>query len=122
MSAPEPAPPASLTAIPRAADGPTFPAPWAARAFALKSSLETRGLFSPSEWVAALGSAVAAETTDDPADAGAYWRAWLTALERVLAAKQAAEPEALRELTQAWRRAAEATPHGEPIELMRRRA
>lgn len=120
MSAPEPAPAASgFAAIPRHAEGPSFPTPWAARAFSLKAALEASGVFSADEWAAALGPAVAAEATDDPADSEAYWRAWLSALERILALKRVADAELLRELAEAWRRAAEATPHGEPINLSR---
>jgi nitrile hydratase accessory protein len=121
LNGPEAAPPSSGTVIPRTADGQVFPAPWAARAFALKTALEERGLFSGAEWAAALGSAVAEETAPNSADAEAYWRAWLTALESVLAAKGHSDASALRELAEAWRRAAELTPHGEPIEFIRRR-
>jgi nitrile hydratase accessory protein len=106
-------------AIPRGADGPVFPAPWAARGFALAVALEAKGVFTWVEWAETLGPAVAAETAADPGDAEAYWRAWLTALERLLAAKRVAAPETLLDLKDAWRRAAEATPHGEPIELSR---
>ncbi len=120
MSAPELAAPLSgLAAIPLDSAGATFPAPWAARAFALTTALEAGGVLTWSEWAAALGPAVAAETAGDPGDPEAYWRAWIAALEGLLAGKQVADAEALRELADAWRRAAEATPHGEPIELTR---
>jgi nitrile hydratase accessory protein len=105
-------------AIPRGAEGPVFPTPWAARGFALAVALEAKGVFTWGEWAEALGPAVAAETAADPSDAEAYWRAWLTALERLLAAKRVADAAMLADLKEAWRRAAEATPHGEPIELL----
>jgi nitrile hydratase accessory protein len=104
-------------AIPRAADGPAFPTPWAARAFALAVALEARGVFTWGEWAEALGPAVAVEAAADPGDAEAYWRAWLAALENVLAAKRVVASETLHDLQEAWRRAAEAAPHGEPIAL-----
>lgn len=107
--------------IPLGADGPVFPAPWAARAFALAVALNERGAFAWSEWAAALAAALA-DGDDDPADPEAYWRCWLAALEKVLAAKQLARPGDLLDLQDAWRRAAEATPHGQPIILPARDA
>lgn len=106
-----------LGPIPRDSDGPVFPAAWAARAFALAVALNERRLFSWSEWADALGAAIAQAEDRAPADPEAYWRCWLAALERILAAKQLARPADLLDLQQAWRRAAEATPHGQPIEL-----
>jgi nitrile hydratase accessory protein len=107
----------SVASIPRDADGPVFPAPWAARAFSLAVALNERGLFAWSEWSKTLGDKVAAETAADPSDAEAYWRAWLAALEEILRAKQVAGATDLSDLKEAWREAAERTPHGKPIEL-----
>ena len=45
--------------------------------------------------------------------------AWLAALERLLIAKGVASGAELRDLAEAWRAAAEATPHGQPIVLDR---
>ena len=108
---------AGLGPIPRDADGPVFPVAWAARAFALSVALNERGLFSWSEWAETLGAAIAGADETDPADPEAYWCCWLTALEQILAAKRLAEGTDLQDLQQAWRRAAEATLHGQPIEL-----
>ena len=107
---------AGIGAIPREADGPVFPAPWAARAFALAVALNERGLFTWSEWSERLGAALA-RSGEDHSEPEAYWRAWLAALEAILAAKQLARAADLAVLQDAWRRAAEATPHGQPIEL-----
>ncbi len=107
-----------VASIPRDADGPVFPAPWAARAFALAVALNERGVFTWDEWSRSLGPKVAVETAADPADPEAYWRAWLSALETVLADKQVAAGTDLLDLKEAWRAAAERTPHGQPIELM----
>ena len=113
---------AALAAIPRVAGGlmdePVFPAPWAARAFALAVALNERGLFTWSEWAEALGAALRDAPGSDPE---AYWRCWLAALEDMLRRKQVAVATELPELQDAWRRAAERTPHGEPIELLRGR-
>lgn len=99
------------------ADGPVFPAPWAARAFALTVALHERGLFAWSDWTAALGAALEADS--EAAGPDAYWRAWLVALERLLGDRRVAAPAALAALRDAWREAAAATPHGEPVLLRR---
>jgi nitrile hydratase accessory protein len=109
----------AVASIPRDAGGPIFPAPWAARAFALAIALNERHVFAWREWSDALGAAIARDADGDPADAEAYWRSWLAALEDILAKKQLAGAADLAALQTAWRRAAEATPHGEPIELPR---
>ena len=106
---------AALPSIPRDESGPVFPAPWAARAFAFALAAHERGLFSWGEWAEALGRAVA-EGGDD-ADPERYWRCWLSALERLVEQKAVADAGELAALREAWREAAEATPHGEPIEL-----
>ena len=108
---------ATVTSIPRDTDGPVFPAPWAARAFAMAIALNERGAFTWSEWSEALGAQLERAAGDDPADPAAYWRAWLSALEVILAHKHVAEHAALLDLKKAWRQAAERTPHGQPIEL-----
>ena len=108
---------AASRAIPRDDDGPVFPAPWAARAFAFAVALNERGLFTWSEWSEALGAEVARLPEAEMGDGEAYWRAWLAALEALLASKSIAPPAELSILRNAWQAAAKATPHGEPIEL-----
>jgi nitrile hydratase accessory protein len=108
---------AQVTSIPRDVDGPVFPAPWAARAFAMAVALNERGVFAWSEWSQILGAQVALATSHDPADPEAYWQAWLAALEDILQRKRVASGAALLDLKNAWQEAAERTPHGQPIEL-----
>jgi nitrile hydratase accessory protein len=103
--------------IPRAGEGPAFPAPWAARAFALAVALNARGVFSWGEWSEILGAHVGRLQAAEAADPEAYWRAWLAALEEVLERRRLARSSDLLALADAWRRAAAATPHGEPILL-----
>jgi nitrile hydratase accessory protein len=93
-------------------DGPVFAEPWQAGAFALVVALHEKGLFTWPEWAAALSDSIAAGR-----DADEYYAQWLDALERILAAKGVAEPETLKAIAESWRRAAEATPHGQPILL-----
>ena len=98
-----------------APEAPAFDAPWQAQAFAIAVALNERGLFAWSEWTKALGTEIAA----GPSEAGneAYFQAWLRALEKVLIAKGVASGGELHDLAEAWRAAAEATPHGQPIVL-----
>ena len=115
MSAPDPA--LAAISIPRGDEGPVFPAPWAARAFALAVALNERGVFVWHEWSEALGAEIARLSETDAADPEAYWRAWLAALESLLLERQVARPADLVTLREAWRDAAQRTPHGQPIEL-----
>ena len=101
--------------IPMDGNGPVFSAPWQAQAFALTLRLHEKGVFSWPEWSAALGSEIAAAGNDAPAED--YYRWWLAALERLVVEKAVATPELLARRQQAWRDAAAATPHGEPIRL-----
>ncbi len=114
MSQPEPDL-ARLGLLSSGRDGPVFPAPWAARAFALAVALNERGVFSWTEWTHALGAALAEEDGNDGPEA--YWRAWLSALEGMLGGRGIARLAQLHQLQTAWREAAEATPHGEVVEL-----
>ena len=108
---------AAIHSIPRDREGPVFPAPWAARAFALAVALNERGVFRWTEWSETLGATVSRMADGNPADPEAYWRAWLAALEELLMRKQVTNRRDLLELKDAWREAAERTPHGQPIEL-----
>ena len=99
-------------------DGPVFREPWEAQAFALARSLRERGVFSSSEWAAALGEEIKKAQTEGDRDTGeTYYHHWLAALERLVAAKGLADSETLARTREAWRRATARTPHGTPIEL-----
>ena len=95
-------------------EAPPFDEPWQAQVFALAVSLNQRGLFDWSEWTKALGAEIAAQPETGNA---AYFQAWLGALEKMLIAKGVASGPELSDLVEAWRAAAEATPHGQPIAL-----
>jgi nitrile hydratase accessory protein len=96
--------------------GPLFGEPWEARAFAMTLVLEARGTFSWAEWAQALGEAIRqAQRAGDPDSGETYYRHWLAALERLVAAKGIASPAALLEARHAWSRAAARTPPGLPI-------
>ena len=99
-------------------NSPVFCEPWEAQAFALAVTLRERGVFSATEWAAALGDEIKrAQAAGDPDTGETYYRHWLAALERLVAAKGVADPQMLERTRQAWRHASERTPHGMPIEL-----
>jgi nitrile hydratase accessory protein len=110
--------PPALAGLPRDGAGPVFREPWEAQAFAMALALHERGLFTWSEWAAALAREIkAARAAGDPDTGNTYYRHWLDALERLVAEKKIASDAALARYRRAWRHAAQRTPHGTPIAL-----
>ena len=104
--------------IPTGPEGPVFREPWEAQAFAMALALHARGLFSWNEWAAALAAEIKrAQAAGDPDTGETYYRHWLNALERIVAAKGLADVTMLARYRHAWHHAADRTPHGTPIEL-----
>jgi len=109
---------AALPSLPRDADGPVFREPWEAQAFAMTLALYRRGLFTWPEWAETLGAEIKrAQRAGDPDAGDTYYRHWLNALERLVAEKGIAPLSDLSRYRDAWRRAADRTPHGMPIAL-----
>jgi nitrile hydratase accessory protein len=110
---------AGVTPIPRGDDGePVFREPWEAQAFAMTLVLYERGLFTWTEWAAALSAAIKqAQVAGDCDDGSTYYQHWLSAIEHLVTVKGIASGSALAARRQAWDRAAHATPHGQPILL-----
>jgi nitrile hydratase accessory protein len=109
----------SLPDQPHDASGPVFREPWEAQAFAMTLALHERGLFTWKEWAHALAREIAAAQAAGDVDRGdTYYRHWLAALEKLVAAKGASSVDELIRCQQAWDHAADRTPHGQPIELM----
>ena len=107
-----------LADLPRDEDGPVFREPWEAQAFAMALSLHERGLFTWSEWAAALAEEIKrAQANGDPDLGNTYYRHWLATLERLVAANGVASFETQHRYRNAWDHAADRTPHGQPIEL-----
>lgn len=107
-----------LPGMPSDSDGVVFREPWEAQAFAIAVALSEHGLFTWGEWAAALGEEIrASEARGDPDTGEIYYHHWLAALERVVVAKRATDPETLARYRAAWKRSAGRTPHGTPIEL-----
>lgn len=110
--------PGPLPGGPCDGQAPVFAAPWQAQAFALVLALHERGVFSWAEWTAEIAAAIRdAQAAGDPDTGATYYQHWLTALERLLLRQGIAQPLTLTALRQAWRVAAEATPHGQPVAL-----
>ena len=107
-----------LPRIPVDKDGPVFREPWEAQAFAMTVKLHEGGLFTWPEWAAALSSEIdRAQAAGDPDLGDTYYQHWLKALEGLVVAKTDLSPDRLLSRKEAWARAAERAPHGEPILL-----
>ena len=104
----------ALPELPRDEDGPVFAEPWQAQAFAMAVRLHEQGHFTWPEWATALseqiGNAGAADTTE-------YYEHWLATLEVIVQRAGLADSAELVDRREAWREAAAATPHGQPITL-----
>ena len=108
-----------LPGVSQAQDGsPVFAEPWQAQAVAMVLSLHQRGLYTWPEWARALAEQIASAQAHGDVDRGdTYYRHWLTALESIVTGKGAATRDELTQTQQAWDRAADRTPHGQPIQL-----
>jgi nitrile hydratase accessory protein len=108
----------NVPGIPRDADGPVFREPWEAQAFAMTLALHERGVFTWKEWADALAIEIRrAQAGGDPDSGETYYLHWLAALENLVTEKGVATRETLTRYRDAWDRACDATPHGQPIEL-----
>jgi len=96
-------------------DAPVFAEPWQAQAFALAVALHQRGVFTWSEWAEQLSKEVAKPGAAQ--DGSDYYQHWLAAIEALLSQKGVAAPQLVAEMSASWQRAAQATPHGQPILL-----
>ena len=104
--------------IPRDQDGPVFREPWEAQAFAMAVALHARGVFTWTEWAAALAAQIKrAQATGDPDTGETYYRHWLATLEHLVAEKDVATAANLHRYRDAWDHAANRTAHGAGIKL-----
>lgn len=87
-------------------DDVVFDEPWEAQIFALVVATQEAGVFTWPEWSKTLG---------EQKQTG--YQAWTTALEQLLTTQEVVQPDQVGLLTESWQRAAEATPHGQPILL-----
>jgi nitrile hydratase accessory protein len=111
-----PSPLAHSPGLPQSTEGdPVFPEPWAAEAFAITVHLHEKGVFSWSDWAAALSAEL--HKPGRAADGSDYFDGWVAALTGLLVDRGLADAATILALQQSWQRAAEATPHGQPILL-----
>ena len=109
-----------LPRLPRDEQGPVFAEPWQAQAFALAVHLREDGVFTWSEWCAAMNAEItAAQTMGDPDLGDTYYQHWLRALQRLVTSKGLLSSAEIAARHAAWDRAHRATPHGEPVRLER---
>lgn len=94
---------------------PVFAEPWQASAFAMAVHLNERGVFSWNEWAEVLSAEL--HKPGARSDSSDYFDCWVRALTRLISELQITSQAEVEDLTQAWKRAAEATPHGKPIVL-----
>ena len=78
--------------------------------------LYDQGLFTWDEWAAALSAQLHQPTAAD--DGSDYYHHWTAALETMLTTRSVTDNETVNQLADSWSRAAHATPHGQPIELI----
>jgi nitrile hydratase accessory protein len=110
----------ALHAIPAPQSSRTFNEPWEAEAFAIAVALQRRGVFTWDEWAATLGRQIKeAQAEGDPDTGNTYYHHWLAAIERIVQDKCIASQQTLARYREAWGKAADRTPHGQPIELAR---
>lgn len=96
---------------------PVFDHAWQAEVLAMAFTLIEEGHFSNADWSNALGAELAgADAKGQTDDAETYYNAAVTALEGLLAGAGVPQAEQ-RERKDAWTRAYENTPHGQPVEL-----
>ena len=119
-------PPCQTRPLPRQpsdAGKPVFAEPWQAQAFAMAIKLSEAGWFTWVEWAAALAEEIKATDTADakagraPDNGTRYYERWLSALEKLVAAKGLAEEAAIQVRKEEWVEAYRHTPHGQPVEL-----
>lgn len=108
----------ALSALPEEERSPVFNAPWEAQAFAMAVALHRAGVFTWDEWAITLGQAIKdAQAAGDPDTGDTYYKHWLSAVEHIVMRKGIADEATLKRYSDAWGRASERTPHGEPIVL-----
>jgi len=105
----------AVPGIPSDADGPVFREPWEAQAFAMALALHARGLFTWNEWAETLSREL--HQPGRAEDGSDYFDCWVAALSAILVKLGVADADMILDLQKSWQRAAEATPHGKPIEL-----
>jgi nitrile hydratase accessory protein len=109
-----------LPLLPHDEEGPVFAEAWEAQAFAMAVELSRQGVFTWTEWAAALSAEIAAANSRGEPDRGdTYYHHWLAALEKLAAAKNLLRADELAARKMEWKDAAAHTEFGRPIVLDR---
>ena len=77
--------------------------------------LHAKGLFSWSQWAETLSAQL--HKPGRAEDGSDYFDCWVAALSDLIVGNGIADAKTILALQHSWQRAAEATPHGRPIEL-----
>ena len=77
--------------------------------------LHEKGLFAWNEWAETLSKEL--HKPGRAEDGSDYFDCWVAALSELLVSRGVADTAVIVDLQKSWQRAAEATPHGRPIEL-----
>ena len=102
----------------RPVPGRPFDELWHAAAFAITVHLHDRGLFTWPDWADALGRALASDAHAGCLDGSDdYYRAWLVALQEMLATGGVPDAADIEQVMQAWTDAYLTTPHGQQEKL-----
>ncbi len=97
---------------------PAFEEPWQAHILAVAFSLAENGIFTRSDWSAALGAELRRRAElGEPDSRHTYYAAALSALEFLVTKTGMIASSALDSCAEEWRRAYLNTPHGRPVEL-----
>ncbi len=97
---------------------PVFDEPWQAQVLAIAFRLAEQNVFSPAQWSQTLGAELsAAAAAGKPDNPDTYYHAALAALESLAGSHGGVSEEILDDRTEAWRRAYQNTPHGNPVKL-----
>ncbi len=97
---------------------PVFEQPWEADAFVTAVTLSHLGYFEWKTWVAAFAGVIQSQPQREQETAhDAYYRQWLSCLEKVLDEAQLVPSAELLNREAKWRLAYLKTPHGSPVAL-----
>ena len=95
-----------------------FDEPWQAQALALADAMVQAGVFTGSEWAAALGVALKeAEAQGAPDTLEVYYTAVVSAVEKLSEERAGISTRERIRRRADWEAAYRRTPHGKPIEL-----
>ena len=95
-----------------------FDEAWQAEALAIADTLVQNGLFSASDWSAALGEALRQADADGASDdQQTYYQCVVDALETLIAQHSEIDRPSMNAMRADWEQAYLATPHGQPVKL-----